>query len=134
MPLIGSATGIPAFVKGYVWEKMVTCQWVSEMEKLSEFAVTEPQAAYAAFMHVFLHHWSYFAQAIPWSPKLLHPLDDVVSLCFLPAVTGQQALGTVEHELLHCASHLDGLGVVVPSIHFSSFYPLSQQIAAPLVD
>ena len=44
-------------------EKVAT--WVSEMEKLSEVAVTQPQAAYAAFMHVFLHRWSYVARTIP---------------------------------------------------------------------
>ena len=51
-----------------------------EMEKLSEFAVTQPQAAHTAFIHVFLHCWSYAARTIPWSPELFHPLDDVVSL------------------------------------------------------
>ena len=113
-------------------EKVAT--WVSEMEKLSEFAVTQPQAAYAAFMHVFLHCWSYVTQTIPWSPELFHPLDDVVSLRFSPAVTGWQAFGSVECELLSLPVHLGGLGIIVPSIHFSSFYSLSQQIAGPLID
>ena len=71
---IGSAIGTPAFVEGFVQEKVAT--WVSKMEKLSEVAVTQPQAAYAAFMHVFLHRWSYVARTIPWSPELFHPLDD----------------------------------------------------------
>ena len=63
-----------------------------------------------------------------------HPLDDVVSLCFLPAVTGWQVFGSVEHELLSLPARLGGLGIVVPSIHLSSFYALSQQIASPLID
>ena len=53
---------------------------MSEMEKLSEFAVTQPQAAYEAFLHVFLHCWLYVARTISWSLELFHPLDDVVSL------------------------------------------------------
>ena len=85
--------------------------WVSEMEKLSEVAVTQPQAAYTAFMHVFLHRWSYFARTIPWSPELFHPLDDVVSLHFLPAVTGQQAFGSVERELLSLPARLGGCSI-----------------------
>ena len=47
---VGSAIGTPAIVEGYVWEKAAT--WVSEMEKLFKFAVTQPQAAYAAFMQL----------------------------------------------------------------------------------
>ena len=104
------------------------------MEKLSEFAVTQPRAAYTAFIHVFLHRWSYVARTIPWSPELFHPLDDVVSLHFLPAVTGWRGFGSMERELLSLPAHLGGLGVVVPSIHFSSFYSLSKQIAAPFID
>ena len=48
------AIGTPAFDEGFVKVKVAT--WVNEMEKLFEVAVTQPQAAYAAFMHVFLHH------------------------------------------------------------------------------
>ena len=68
------------------------------------------------------------------SLELFHPLDDVVSLRFLSAVTGRQAFGSVERELLLLPARLGGLGIVVPSIHLSSFYALSQQIAAPLID
>ena len=128
---LGSVIGTSAFI-GIVQEKVAT--WVSKMEKLSKFAVIQPQAAYAAFMHVFLHHWSYFAWTIPWSLELFHPLDDVMSLRFLPAVIGQQAFGLVEHELLSLPAYLGGFGIVVPSIHLSSFYALSQQIADPLID
>ena len=103
------------------------------MEKFSEVAVTQPQAAYAAFMHVPLNRWSYVARTIPWSLKLFHPLDNVVSLRFLPAVTDQKAFGSVERELLSLPARLGGLGIVVPSIHLSSFYALSQQILAPLI-
>ena len=86
------------------------------------------------FMYVFLHRWSYVAQTIPWSRELFHPLDDVVSLHFLPTVTDRQAFGSVEHELLSLPACLGGLGIVVPSIQLSSFYGLSQQIASPLID
>ena len=49
-------------------------------------------------------------------------------------MTGRQAFGSVERELLSLPARLGGLGIVVPSIHLSSFYALSQQIAAPLID
>ena len=76
---LGSAIGTPASSCLRLCARKVAT-WVIEMEKLSEFAVTQPQAAYTAFIHVFLHRWSYVAQTIPRSPELFHPLNDVVSL------------------------------------------------------
>ena len=73
-----------AFLNSYVQNKDST--WVGEMEKLSEIAITQPQAAYTAFTHVFLHRWSYIARTVPFTPELFHPLDDVLSLHFLPEI------------------------------------------------
>ena len=73
-----------AFLNSYVQNKDST--WVGEMENLSEIAITQPQAAYTVFTHVFLHRWSYIARTVPFTPELFHPLDDVLSLHFLPAI------------------------------------------------
>ena len=83
---LGSALGTDEFLNSYVQNKV--SKWVGEMEKLSEIAITQPQAAYTAFTHVFLHRWSYIARTVPFTPELFHPLDDVLSLRFLPAMTG----------------------------------------------
>jgi len=61
---------------------------VGEIEKLSEIAITQPQAVYSAFMHVFLHRWSYIARTVPKSYEPYSPLDEVLALRFLPALTG----------------------------------------------
>jgi len=92
------------------------------MEKLSEIAITQPQAAYRAFTHVFLHHWLYIAQTVPMSPELFHPLNEVLSLCFLPTVTGQPAFGSIEHELFSLPAGHGGLGVVISTAYFSSSF------------
>ena len=52
---LGSALGMNEFLKSYVQNKVST--WVSEMETLAEMAITQPQAVYASFTHVFLHRW-----------------------------------------------------------------------------
>jgi len=62
------------------------------MEKLSEIAVTMPHAAYVALTCMFLHRWSYITWTVPMSAEIFCPLDDVLSLLFLPALTGQPAL------------------------------------------
>ena len=48
--------------------------WVQEILKLSEFAKSEPQAAYAAFSFGIRHKWTYFLRAIPDIEDLLQPL------------------------------------------------------------
>ena len=62
---LGFAIGSEDFVASYVRGKVAS--WVSEIEKLSVIAATQPQVASAAFTHVFLHRWSYIARTTPWS-------------------------------------------------------------------
>ena len=76
---LGSALGSDDFVAGYVRDKVTS--WVSEIEKLAVIAISQPQAAFAAFTHVFLHRWSYLARTTAGSPESFHLLDDVLSTC-----------------------------------------------------
>jgi len=108
--------------------------WVGEIEKLSEIAITQPQTAYTAFTHVFLHRWSYIAWTVPMTSEFFYPLDDVLSLRFLPAMTSQLPFSSIECELLSLPACLGGLGVIVPSVHFSSSFLSSSRVTAPLVD
>ena len=70
----------------------------------------------------------------PGSLESFQLLDDVLSTCFLPAVTGKPAFGPLERELLSLPAHLGGLGIIIPTTHFLSSFPTSQRITAPLVD
>jgi len=90
------------------------------MEKLSEIAFIQPQAA---FTHVFLHRWPYSAQTVPMSPEFFHPLNEVLSLHFLPAVS------PLNVNYFHCHGRL---GVIIPTAYFFSL--TSSHVAAPLVD
>ena len=119
--------GTDEFLNSYVLKKVSL--WVGEMEKHSEIAVTQPHAAYTAFTHVFLHCWSYIARMVPMATELFHPLDDVLSLRFLPVMTGQPP---TEQELLSLPARLSGLGVIVPTVHFSSPVSSSSHITAPI--
>ena len=129
---LGSAIGTSNFLMSYVQGKVST--WVGEIEKLSGIAVTQPQAAHAAFTHVFQHRWSYIARTVPSVSELFVPLDNVLSLRFLPAMTGQPAFGPIERELLLLPACLGGLGVIIPTVHFSSSFLSSVRVTAPLVD
>ena len=60
-------------------------EWCAEIEKLTEYAKTQPQAAYAAFCHGEIHKYTYlFMRTIPGMEHYLQPLDDVISNKFMP--------------------------------------------------
>ena len=63
---------------------------------------------------------------MPSVSELFIPLDNVLSLRFLPAMTGQPAFGPIECELLSLPARLGGLGVIIPTVYFHHlFCPLS---------
>ena len=47
---LGAALGSRSFLE----------EWVNEVTKLAEFAISQPQAFYAAFTSGLRHHWTYF--------------------------------------------------------------------------
>jgi len=57
--------------------------------------------------HMYFHiiGYTYIAQTVPMSLKLFLPLNEVLSLHFLPAVTGQPALGSTEHYTISLPVH-----------------------------
>jgi len=61
--------------------------------------------------------------------------NEVLSLHFLLAVTGQPAFGSTKCELLSLPAHHGGLGVIdiIPIAYFSSSFLTSSCVAAPLV-
>ena len=69
-------------------QKKKKSKWCSEVERLAEFAKTQPQAAYALFIHGEMHRFTYFLRTIPNMSGYLQPLDDVIENKFLPAILG----------------------------------------------
>ena len=50
---LGAALGSRSFLKEYVGEKVD--KWVNEVTKLADFAISQPQASYAAFTFGLWH-------------------------------------------------------------------------------
>ena len=49
--------GNPCFVASFLEEKVIA--WRKEVEVLSGIALSQPQAAYAAFVHGLVHKWNH---------------------------------------------------------------------------
>ncbi len=108
---LGAALGTNGFVETYVQQKVQ--KWVKEIATLSEFALTEPQAAYSAFVFGIKSKWNFLQRTIPNCGPLFQPLEDSLRDCFLTNLTGQQ-LSPLEREVLSLPARNGGLGIHNP--------------------
>lgn len=127
---LGSALGTESFVQAYITEKVK--KWTTELEHLSVIAESEPHAAYAALTHGLMGHWIYFLRTINGIAPMLQPLEDVLRQKFLPALTGREAPGDTERNLLGLPVRYGGLGLLNPTTLGDSFEQ-SRIVTAPLV-
>ena len=94
---LGAAIGSREYVKEYVNDKVTN--WISKITKLAEFAVTQPQASYAAYTFRLKHRWTYFLITLPDIQDLLEPLESAISLFLIPAITDRQC-GQLDRDIL----------------------------------
>ena len=102
------------------------------MSKLAEYAIDEPQAAFAAYTHGEMHKFNYFLRTIPGMESHLQPLDEIIDNQFLPALFGNN-ITEKERRLIALPIRDGGLGisklVEKAPIDFTS----SKIITAPLI-
>ena len=108
-------------------------KWVAEIEELTSFAVTQPQAAYAALTHIVMEQWNYFTCVIPDIGDLLAPLEKAIWDKLLPTITGRVAISDDERDLLALPVRLGGLGVPRADKRAQRRYQASLDITGPLV-
>ena len=129
---LGAAIGTNTFIENYVTNKV--SGWVSETERLSQIAESQPHAAYAALTHGLSSKWTYLARTMPDIDLLLEPLEAAIRLKFVPALTGQSACNDLERELLALPIRLGGLGIAFPSSRAKSHNSASRKITGPHKD
>ena len=99
-------------------------RWVKEIETLSEFAKTQPHAAFAVYTHCTLHKWSFISRTTPGISELLQPVEDAILFRLLPSLTGRDAFSPLGRELMALPACLGGLGISNPAavLQVSSAY------------
>ena len=119
---LGAALGSRSFLNEYVGEKVE--RWVNEVTRLAEFAISQPQACYAAFTFGLRHRWTYFLGTLPDIQDLLEPLERAITDVLIPAVT-DHTLSEGERELLSFPVRMGGLGFTNPVECLASQYETS---------
>ena len=109
---LGAALGSRSYLEEYVGEKVE--DWVNQVPKLAEFAISQPQASYAAFMFGLRHRWTYFLRTLPDIADLLKPLERAITEALIPAIT-DWVITEAKRELLALPVRMGGLGLIDPA-------------------
>ena len=83
---LGAALGNSLFCDECIQFKVK--DWYREMEKSCNFAISQPQAAFSAYIHRQQHKFTYFLCTFPDIGKHLKPLDDIINEKLIPALFG----------------------------------------------
>ena len=126
-----SSLGTETFTEEYVRQKVII--WVNELKHLSSIAISQPQAAYAAFTHGLTSRWTYLARTTPNIETLLKPLEETIRKIFLLNLTGQVSFNDIMRDLLALPAHLGGLGIFDPCKKSTRQYSSCETISEPLV-
>ena len=110
---LGAVIGSRKYLEEYVSEKVTN--WVSEVTKLAQFALSQPQACYAAYTFGLKHRWTYFLRTLPDIQDLLEPLENAISKVLIPAITEHRS-SQLHRDILALPVCLGGLGMTNPCL------------------
>jgi len=81
--------------------------------KLSNFASSQPHAAYSAMIHGLSSHWTFLTRTVRDLSSFLAPLEDAIRLFLLPKFCLYPPNDS-EHAMLALPIRLGGLGIFDP--------------------
>ena len=127
---LGAAIGSRSYLEEYVGEKVE--DWVNQVAKLAEFAISQPQASYAAFTFGLRHRWTYFMKTLPDIADLLEPIERAITEALIPAFT-DRVITEAECKLLVLPVRMGGLGLIDPAKASPKEYEASVSVTGSLV-
>lgn len=128
--LLGAAIGKAAFVTEYINGRVAS--FTHRVEKLSQIAKSQPQAAYAAFTKGLIGEWTFLSRTTNNTSQLFGPVEEMIRTQFLPAITGRSPPGDAERDLLGLPARHGGLGLSNPTLLASEAYEGSRRATEPL--
>jgi len=102
---------------------------------LAAVAGSQPQAAYAVFVHGTKTKWNYICRTILNCSHLLQPLEDSSHQILIPALSGgRPPCSNIERDLLALPTKLGGMSLSNPTVTAESEFDASKEVTAPLVE
>ena len=126
---LGACLGSPAFKTEYVSEKVSV--WLKQLERLTDFAQTDPHAAYAAYTFGFMQRWNYVQRTIPGISDLFQPIERCLRDKFIPALVGK-SVSDHERKVLSLPTRFGGLNLQNPTKTADKEYEWSVKLTTSL--
>ena len=108
---LGAVIGSTEYKRIYIQEKI--SQWIKELQMLCKIAWFQPQTAYSRFVTGFKHKPTFYMRAIPNISSHLKRLDEVITIEFIPAITGGINCSGIERKLMSLPPKLGGMGIPI---------------------
>ena len=109
---LGGFIGSKASTQEYIQERVG--MWVRRIEKLSETAVSQPQAAFVALSKVLQFEWSYLQRVVNDDSAAYLPISECITDRFLPSILGGM-ISEEERLLFSLPTRMGGLGIPDPT-------------------
>ena len=129
---LGSPIGSESYTASFIKNKVA--DWVAQVDRLTDFARSQPHAAYSALTHGLFSKFVYFFRATPGVSEFVGPLEDSLRLKLLPTLIGQCAVNDHLRSIFSLPARLGGLGFSNPFTESSKQYSDSVFILTPLMD
>ena len=107
--------------------------WINDIAKLAESALSQPQACYAAYIFGLKHRWKYFLRTLPDFQDLLEPLENAISHMLIPAIT-ERKCNQLDRNILALPVRFGGQGLGNPFLEARREYASSVKVTKPLVE
>lgn len=127
---LGAAIGNENFKDTYVQKKIV--KWIDSIEKLSKIALTQPHAAFSAFIQRIQSRWIFLLRTVPSLAEALQPLEDAIRQKFIPSLLGRE-VNDLERELFSMPARYAGLSICNPTKQCDRQFANSEELTAPLL-
>ena len=114
---LGAVIGTKDFKSQYS-ENMVE-GWARQLIKLCEFAITQPQAFYSAYVKGFSNKFTHFMRTIEGVDDFMHPVEKLLTENFIPSLLGDPSehlpTPVVFGHLAALPTRLGGMGIKIPT-------------------
>ena len=130
--LLGSPIGTEVFMESQFKSKFES--WTADMDLLSDIAESQPQPAYAAFVHGVYSRWTYFSRSCSVPVDHLNCLEKKIRYKFISALSGRSSINDLERDWFALPNHFGGMGLIYPTRYSNSQYEASLAITRPLIN
>ena len=107
--------------------------WINDIARSTEFALSQPQACYVAYTFGLKHRWTYILRTSTEIQDLLLPLENAILHLLIPAIN-ERKCNQLDRNILALPVRLGGLGLGNPSLEAKREYASSVKVTKPLVE